>query len=60
MSMDKLVRAAQQKGPVCVGLDTQLSFFYGLSQAKGLVGRRKVLRVQPFDHRRRGGRGGLL
>lgn len=26
MSMDKLVRAAQQKGPVCVGLDTQLSF----------------------------------
>ena len=26
MSMDKLVRAAQQKGPVCVGLDAQLSF----------------------------------
>ncbi len=26
MSMDKLVRAAQKKGPVCVGLDTQLSF----------------------------------
>lgn len=26
MSMDKLVFAAQQKGPVCVGLDTQLSF----------------------------------
>ena len=26
MSMDKLVFAAQKKGPVCVGLDTQLSF----------------------------------
>ncbi len=26
MSMDKLVFTAQQKGPVCVGLDTQLSF----------------------------------
>ena len=26
MSMVKLVNAAQQKGPVCVGLDTQLSF----------------------------------
>jgi len=26
MSMEKLVRAAQKKGPVCVGLDTRLSF----------------------------------
>ena len=26
MSMDRLVRAAQKKGPVCVGLDTQVSF----------------------------------
>ncbi|MEN6339167.1 MAG: orotidine-5'-phosphate decarboxylase [Clostridiaceae bacterium] len=26
MSMDKLVFAAKKKGPVCVGLDTQLSF----------------------------------
>ncbi len=26
MSMEKLVHAAQKKGPVCVGLDTQISF----------------------------------
>ena len=34
MSMEKLVNAARKKGPVCVGLDTQLSFLPEYLKAK--------------------------
>ena len=37
MSMEKLVTAARKKGPVCVGLDTQLSFLPEYLLKKNLV-----------------------
>ena len=41
MSMERLVEAVQQKGPVCVGLDTQLSFLPEYIKKKEASRRRK-------------------
>ena len=42
MSMEKLVNAARRKGPVCVGLDTQLSFLPDYLKTKDWSGGEKI------------------
>ena len=57
-NMDKLYESVAANGPVCVGLDTEISYLPTTDTAKTAGGERR--RVQPCADRRHQGRRGLL